>query len=217
MFGKRTLKNIFPGHEDDWYEEVSRHGVLRSLREGELVLQPGAKTDHAILVIKGVLKVYECSNNGTEYFLYFLEPGQACSFSLKTPKDREKRALLIRSASDAQILLIPTHKTKEWMCRFDAWNQFVNNTFSDRFHDMLGTFDTIAFQQLEERILLYLEKQASVTGNEIKLTHADIASDLNSSREVISRLLTKLQAKGKIAKHRHALDWLPEKKKLQKV
>ena len=208
MFGKIQLKHIFPGHENEWYQEVHRVGVVKSYAENQVIVKPGEGIDHAMLVVDGLLKVYQCAGDGAEYFMYFLEPGQACAFSLRACAEQKNRQLMIRTASDSLVMLIPIRKAQEWMRQFESWNQFVNAIYHKRLDDLLGAIDHIAFQQMEDRILSYLENQAAITGNEIKLTHSEIAKDLNSSREVISRLLKKLEAKGKIAMHRNALNWL---------
>lgn len=208
MFSKIQLKNIFPGFEKKWYEEAYNYGILESYPENELILNPGEKIDNAMLVIKGLLKVYRSTQEGSEYFMYFLEPGQACALSLRCCEENKKHHVMVRTVFDSLVMLVPSQKVQEWMETFENWNSFVSATYFSRFNELLNTIDNIAFQQMDERLLSYLEKLASLTGNEIKLTHSEIANDLNFSREVVSRLLKKLEIKGKVVMHRSAIHWV---------
>lgn len=208
MLSKIQLKNIFPGFEKKWYEEAYNHGILKSYPENELILKPGEKMDNALLVIDGLLKVYRSTADGSEYFMYFLEPGQACALSLRCCEENKKHQVRVRTVSESLVMLVPSQKAREWMGVFENWNNFVSATYFSRFDELLNTIDNIAFQQMDARLLSYLKKQAALTGNEIKLTHSEIANDLNSSREVVSRLLKKLEAKGKVVMHRSAIHWV---------
>jgi len=81
-------------------------------------------------------------------------------------------------------------------------------SYRDRFEELLKTIDAIAFSNMDERLEFYLKRQVAQSGPNLKLTHQEIANDLNSSREVISRLLKKMEAKKMLALHRNAIEWL---------
>jgi len=98
---------------------------------------------------------------------------------------------------DCKVLLVPVGHMDVWMAQHRNWYQFVLSTFRSRFDELLKTVDSIAFHRMDERLLEYLRKNVEVTGDPvIHTTHQDIAYELNSSREVISRLLKKLEQKG---------------------
>ncbi|MHB1279444.1 MAG: Crp/Fnr family transcriptional regulator, partial [Bacteroidia bacterium] len=95
-----------------------------------------------------------------------------------------------------QVLLIPTEKL-EVLMGFRSWRNFVMNAYRDRFVELIDALNSIAFTQLDERLIKYL-KEKSAGKKEISITHQEIAEDLNSSREVISRLLKHLETQGKV-------------------
>jgi len=97
----------------------------------------------------------------------------------------------------------------ELMIKFKSWSHFVIQTYRNRFDEMLTVIDNIAFKNMDERLEFYLKRSKSVSGNPVlNLTHQEIADDLNSSREVISRLLKKLEQLGKIKLNRNAIEMI---------
>ena len=96
----------------------------------------------------------------------------------------------------------------QWMSKYKSWYQFVITSYRNRFEELLKTIDAIAFSNMDERLEDYLKKQVSKLGKNLKMTHQDIANDLNSSREVISRLLKKMETKNWVAIHRNSIEWI---------
>jgi CRP/FNR family transcriptional regulator len=106
------------------------------------------------------------------------------------------------------ILAIPVEYMDEWM-RFRDWRSFVMNTYRMRFEELLEALDSIAFMKMDERLLKYLhEKAQSVDSNQIHMSHQEIASDLNSSREVISRILKQMERKKMVKLGRNNIEIL---------
>ena len=100
--------------------------------------------------------------------------------------------------------MIPIQYMDELMTRFKGWYNFVLETYRSRFEELLQVIDHIAFKNMDERLEWYLQNQSQY-GKEIFLTHQQIANDLNSSREVISRLLKKLENQGRVELHRNSI------------
>jgi CRP/FNR family transcriptional regulator len=89
-----------------------------------------------------------------------------------------------------------------------SWYHFVIETYRSRFEELLNVVDQIAFKNMDERLAWYLKRQAAALGKNLQLTHQQIAQDLNSSREVISRLLKKMEKTGFISMERNIIHWL---------
>ena len=94
------------------------------------------------------------------------------------------------------------------MNKYKSWYQFVIASYRNRFEELLKTIDAIAFTGMDERLEYYLKKQVEKLGNQLTITHQEIANDLNSSREVISRLLKKMEAKNWLTIHRNSIEWI---------
>ncbi|MFT4152672.1 Crp/Fnr family transcriptional regulator [Parafilimonas sp.] len=193
---KPLLKKLFPGFEDALYEEMLQHGVLRYVKEGEPLLRVGQHIRSVILILEGVIKLYREDDDGNEFFIYHLNAGQACSLSLVCAYKQETSEVMARAVTNATLLTIPLELMDKWLSHYKSWYEFVITSYRNRFEELLKTIDAVAFSNMDERLEFYLRKQVAQFGPVLKLTHQDIAGDLNSSREVISRLLKKMEAKG---------------------
>src|SRR5574343_108444 len=107
----------------------------------------------------------------------------------------------IRSVAetDGEILMNPDEKMEEWLTKYKTWRNFVFESYNIRLNEMLEAIDALAFKNLDERIFKYLSDKVKVLGTtEITNTHQEIASEMHTSRVVVSRLLKGLELKGKI-------------------
>jgi CRP/FNR family transcriptional regulator len=95
--------------------------------------------------------------------------------------------------NDTESISIPLEYMDKWMTQYKSWYHFVLESYRARFEELLITVDHIAFRNMDERLLFYLKKhKETLKSNRLYLSNTEIASDLNSSREVISRLMKKL-------------------------
>ena len=130
------------------------------------------------------------------------------ALSMVCAAKHEKSEVMAKVLTDAIVLAIPLEYMEQWMSRYKSWYQFVITSYRNRFEELLKTIDAIAFTGMDERLEYYLKQQVKKLGNNIKITHQEIANDLNSSREVISRLLKKMEAKSWLIIHRNSIEWL---------
>ena len=206
MINRTQLINIFPGLEDGWYDAVIAAAVEKKFTAEQHIIKRGEQMTGSVLLLQGVLKIYRYAGDGSEYFMHFLQAGQACAMSLRCYDESKVYPVSIRAASDVTLLLISAEQVAEWMQTFKSFNKFVRATYFNRMDEMLSTIDKVVFQQMDQRLLTYLEMQSRQYGNEIKLTHQQIAKDLNTSREVISRLLKKMEDAGRLQKKKNHLE-----------
>jgi CRP/FNR family transcriptional regulator len=202
-----TLKQILPSLEEPLLDEIVKHGIIREVKAGETLLKVGQTIRSTMIIIDGLVKLYREDDEGKEFFIYHLDAGQACSLSMVCAARHETSEVLAKALTDATILSIPLEFMDQWMSRYKSWYQFVITSYRNRFEELLKTIDAIAFSNMDERLEYYLKKQVARLGNNLKMTHQDIATDLNSSREVISRLLKKMEVKGWLIIHRNSIEW----------
>ena len=122
--------------------------------------------------------------------------------------NHETSEVLAKAVTDTTVLAIPLEYMDRWMSQYKSWYQFVITSYRNRFEELLKTIDAIAFTGMDDRLGYYLKKQVEKLGSHLKITHQEIANDLHSSREVISRLLKKMEAKGWLTIHRNSIEWL---------
>ena len=109
---------------------------------------------------------------------------------------------------DTIIITVPFEVTDAWMATYRSWNNYVLSSYRQRFEELLVTLDHVAFRNMDERLEFYLKRQAEKMGHHLLLTHQQIAEDLNSSREVISRLLKNMEKNKRLVLNRSSIEWI---------
>ncbi|OQP50612.1 Crp/Fnr family transcriptional regulator [Niastella yeongjuensis] len=202
-----TIPLAFPAFEKELQLEIQEQGEIRFFKTDEQLMRTGQYFRSTMLILNGLVKIYREDDDGNEFFMYYLQPGQACALSMVCAAEHKKSAIMAKAAKDTEIIAIPLEYMEEWMGKYKSWSQFVITTYRSRFEELLSTIDHIAFRGMDERLEFYLKKHQETLGtNLIPLNHQEIANELNSSREVISRLLKKMEQFGKVKLNRNAIE-----------
>jgi CRP/FNR family transcriptional regulator len=193
------LDKHFPSFSADLVEEIeSAHHIVK-IPAGELMMDIGGSIEQIPLLYKGRVKIFREDEQGNELFLYHLYPGEACAISFVCSIKEKKSKIKAIAVEDSEFINVPIDRMDEFMLKFKSWYYFVLETFNFRFEELLSTVDEIAFHQMDERLVNYLVKSAQSTGTRVvEYSHQTIANELNSSREVVSRLLKTMERQGKV-------------------
>lgn len=210
MTGSLQLRELFPALEDDLYEALMEHGEIREVPAGTTMLKTGQTIRSTILVLNGVVKLYQEDDEGNEFFMYHIQPGQACAVSMVCAFQQEKSQVTAKALTGVTVLTIPLEFMDKWLGKYKTWHYFVIRTYRSRYDELLKTINEIAFKNMDERLEFYLKAQVKQLGRHVKLTHQEIATDLNSSREVISRLMKKMEKNGWIIINRNSFEWIKD-------
>ena len=208
MLAKEQLKSIFPDWEDGLYDSILENAELKDAKAGTTLLKMGQNIKSAMLVVEGTVKLYQEDENGGEYFMYHLNPGEACAVTLVCNYHHEQSQVLAKAVTDIQYLAIPIEFMEKWLNEFKSWHYFVIRTYRSRYEELLKTINETAFKNMDERLEFYIMRHIKQFGNTVNLTHQEIANDLNTSREVVSRLLKKMEHNGWIIMNRNSFDWI---------
>lgn len=199
------------GHlfEDELLQEIDNIGVLKEIKEGEMLMDIGNYVTAMPLLISGAIKVLREDEDGDELLLYFLESGHTCAMTLSCCLGHKKSEIRAVAETDTQLIMIPVQKMEEWTSKYKSWRNFVFNSYQTRLDEMLETIDSIAFMNMDERLWKYLQEKVRINNSKTILnTHQKIAYDLHTSRVVVSRLLKSLEKQGKINLQRNAIEVL---------
>ena len=170
-----------------------------TVTEGEPIIKVGEFIKSTPLITKGLLKIVRQDADGHEILLYYLDGGNTCVMTVTCCMKQEQSKIKAIAETDTHLLLIPFHYMDEWMRNFRSWRNFILQTYSARFEEMLAALDSVAFESLDNRLIRYLaEREHALNTEEFHITHQQIAQELNSSREAVSRLLKKLGNQGQI-------------------
>lgn len=186
--------------------EIAAKAKPMHLKAGESLLEPGDPVKVVPLVLSGLLKVSRVEDDGRELFLYHLGPSESCAMTFTCCMDRHASEVRAAAEEDTELLAVPTEAMGEWLVKYPMWKAFVMRTVRERFNELLRTLDLVAFQGLDTRLISYLKEQALATGTQVlNLTHERVATDLATSRVVVSRLLKKLEHDGKVLLFRNQI------------
>ena len=200
-------KKLFPQFEPELIEILDTNAIERSFHAGEEIVRTGQYIKSTVLVLSGRIKIYRQNDEGSEFLIYYLGPGEACAVSLICALQSQTSEITAKAVEDTEVLMLPVQLMDELMIKFKSWSHFVIQTYRNRFDEMLTVIDNIAFKNMDERLEFYLKRSKTDSGKLIlNLTHQEIADDLNSSREVISRLLKKMEQLGKIKLNRNSIE-----------
>jgi len=202
-------KEIFPQFEPGLIEVIEKEAVQRSFNAGDIIMRTGQYIKSTALVLEGQIKIYRESQDGGEFLMYYLGPGQACAVSMICALQSTTSEIMAKAEEDTEVLMIPVQLMDDLMNKYKSWYQFVIQTYRSRFDELLSVVDNIAFRNMDERLEFYLKRFATKSGKkQLEISHQLIADDLNSSREVISRLLKKMEQRNMVKLHRNMIELL---------
>ncbi|MDI1303398.1 MAG: Crp/Fnr family transcriptional regulator [bacterium] len=203
------IKKLFPSFSTELVKDVDANATVQSFKAGDVIMRTGQYIKNTVLVISGKIKIYREDENGGEFFMYYLQPGQACAISMICATKNETSQIMAKVVEDVELILIPLPLMDKWMMQHRSWYEFVIGTYRSRFEEVLEVVDSIAFRAMDERLEFYLKRHADACGcKDLKLSHQEIASELNTSREVISRLLKKMEQRGLVNLQRNNIELL---------
>jgi CRP/FNR family transcriptional regulator len=204
------IKQKFPVlHEESLIKEIAENGNLVSHKAGDIVLEINHYIKSIFLLVDGSVKIIREDDEGNELFLYYLNGAQTCAMALTCCLNDMKSHIRAIAEEDCTIITVPIKFLDSWMDKYNSWKAFVFQTYNIRFNELLSTIDSIAFMKMDERLYKYLVDKVRATGKKaLRVTHQEIAYELNTSREVISRLLKQLEKHDKIALSRNRIDFL---------
>lgn len=191
---------------NDFLEEIQKHSSLIKIKAKTEILAEGNKIKNIPFVIKGSLKVYSL-NDGRELIYNYIRSGETCLMSFSTIFNDYVSRVYVVSEEDSEALLVPATVLHDWLIKYPEINKLFYYEFDLRFTDIMNMVNEAVFHKLDKRILSYIKQQISLTGNNpIKLTHKEIANNLGTSREVVSRVLKKIENEGEITQTANGIE-----------
>ncbi len=190
--------------EDELIQEINNVGTYKEIPEGFKLIEIGQYIKSMPLLVSGAIKILREDKDGDELILYFIEQGDTCAMTLSCCLGNSKSEIRAVTETDTKLIMVPVAKMEEWLSKYKTWQQFVLQSYHNRMSELLEAIDTIAFLKMDKRLFKYLKDKAMVNHSDvIYVTHQQIASDLHTSRVVISRLLKTLEIDGKIELNRN--------------
>ena len=169
-------------------QELKQKAQFAKIPAGQDVFVDGDRVDGIALLLSGVVRVYKIGETGREITLYRFGLGESCILTANAILSEKSFPAIATVEEDAEAVMIPAEVFRAWVNRYSLWREFVFELLSDRLSTVMTVVDEVVFKRMDRRVASWLLNQARVQ-NPMRVTHQEIAAELGSSREVISRIL----------------------------
>lgn len=187
--------------------EFRQHAYMARIPAGRDVFVEGDRSEAIALLLSGVVRVYKIGETGREITLYRFGNGESCILTANAILSRQTFPAIATVEEDADAVMIPAETFRDWVRRYDLWRDFVFGLLSQRLSSVMTTIDEVAFRRMDARVAAFLLERSDESGT-VRHTHQEIAADLGSSREVVSRILEGLAAEGLVRRGRGTVEIL---------
>ena len=170
---------------------------MRGIPKGHDVFVEGDTVDAIALLISGVVRVYKIGETGREITLYRFGNGESCILTANAILNQKGFPAVATVEKEAEAVMIPADSFRDWVRRYDLWREFVFELLSQRLSAVMEVVEEVAFRRMDIRVAGFILAR-SPASDLVQVTHQEIASELGSSREVISRILEDFSAQGLI-------------------
>jgi CRP/FNR family transcriptional regulator len=185
--------------------EFRRKAYLARIPTGRDVFVEGDEANAIALLLSGSVRVYKIGETGREITLYRFGLGESCVLTANAILSRQTFPAIATVEQEAQAAMVPAAAFRDWVGRYEAWRSFIFDLLSQRLLDVLDIVDDVVFRRMDERLASFLLAR-SRQQNPMTITHQEIAAELGSAREVISRLLEDFVGKGWIRSSRGVIE-----------
>lgn len=189
-------------------QAILKHGILKQVSAGTQLLRAGEYVKVIPIVLEGALKVMSTFED-RELLLYYIGPAESCIMSFTAGLWQLPSKVFAIAEEDSEILLLPTPLLMDWVREYPALNALFFRLFNKRYEDLLDTIHQTLFLRMDDRIYRYLSDKAAIQKLKVlDIRHHQIARDLGTAREVVSRVLKKLEGEQKIRQRAEGIEIL---------
>lgn len=186
-------------------DEILEKSQFVEAKKDTVVLKEGQMIAFLPIVLEGSVKVF-ASFEDKELLLYYIGEKESCIMSFSAFMENRPSEVFGITEQDSTILLLPVNRVEVWMNTYPQFNQLYFKQFSQRYSKILLTVKELLFKRMDERLVKYLLKRQNLNNNQpVKIKHREIANDLGTAREVVSRALKKLELDGKIEQNSNGI------------
>jgi len=195
--------------------QLAENSQVMSVPEGTVVFGPGMTPDNLLLLLSGSVRVQQLSEKGREIVLYRVRAGESCILTTACVLSGEAYSAQGIAESDVEAVAIPSSLFDQLVVSSSEFRQFIFAAYSRRITELFQVVEDIAFQRIDVRLA---ERLVSLAAGEksIRITHQQLAIELGTAREVISRQLSEFHRRKWIEQSRGVVELL-EPTMLQKL
>lgn len=204
----QQVQQFLPGFGTDLQQEMAEFGQLMEVPAGTEILREGQYVKVIPIVITGVIKVVAHFEE-KELLLYYIEPRESCVMSFSASLKNEPSRIFARTEEDSLVFLLPVDKVSRWVKEYPPINQLFYQQYNQRYSELLDTINHLLFNRLDQRVYNYLLDKSKLKGEKtLQIRHRQIAAELGTVREVVTRVLKRLEQEGKLVQKAEGIELL---------
>lgn len=184
-------------------DSLMNSAKLVEIPTGRQVFYPGKVCENYLLMLKGSIKTRLISENGREVLLYYVRPGESCVLTTSCLLGGNRYPAEGVTETDVNAFVIDSHAFYRCIDQSAFFREFVFNNFASRLSNVIGRMETVVFGAIDERLSRALLESGDAT---VTKTHQELASELGSAREVVSRHLKRFESYGWVRLNRGAVE-----------
>ncbi len=191
-------KNILSFLKPELVDLILSEAIIREIPKGTEILRENQYVKVVPIVVEGLVKVYSRFEE-RELLLYYIEPSQSCVMSFYAALKNTPSRVYAETEDDSKILLIPVEYLPIWLKEYPEFNELFYQQFNLRYSELLDTISHLLLDKMDKRLYKHLKRKTGLINDKsIKISHNQLANELGTAREVISRVIKKLEIDGKV-------------------
>jgi CRP/FNR family transcriptional regulator len=184
---------------DSLNQLIQAHSTQLEIPRNTEVMREGQYIKAIPIVINGLVKVYS-RHEDKELLLYYIKPTESCIMTFDAGLNNSPSKIYASTEEDSTVLLMPVDKVFEWLKTYPEMNILFFKQYNVRYSELIEMINQVLFEKMDKRILDYLSSKIKLKKqNPIKISHRQIATDLGTAREVVTRVLKKLELENKLS------------------
>ena len=208
MIDKSKISRFLPHLSDELISEIASVAIFKEIPSGSTILREGQYIKVIPIVTQGLIKVFS-RHEDKDLLLYYIQPHESCIMSFSASLKNEPSRVYAITEEDTSAILLPVEKIDQWIRQFPDFNSIFFQLYNLRYSELLETISDLLFNKMDQRLYDYLKKKHQLTGkNPLKISHRQIANDMGTAREVISRVMKRLEGEGKVRQHTSSIEIL---------
>ena len=206
MLDPHSLKKALPHFKAELIDRLAEVAVQKIIPANAVLLREGQYVQVVPLVLSGLIKVF-ARHDDRELLLYYIQAGESCIMSFSAGLGREPSKVVAIAEEETHALLLPVDQAALMTEQYPDMNKLFFHLFSQRYAELLDTIGMVLFNKMDQRLYEYLLKKSRLAQNRfIKTSHRQIASELGTAREVVTRVMKKLEMEGKVIQHASGIE-----------
>ncbi|WP_124981477.1 Crp/Fnr family transcriptional regulator [Nonlabens xiamenensis] len=191
---KKILSFLQPG----LVEKIRSESSIKEIPKGTEILREQQYVKVLPIVVSGLIKVYSRFDE-KELLLYYIESAQSCVMSFYAALKNTPSKVFAKTEQDSTVLLLPVHLIPNWLKEYPDFNELFYNQFNLRYSELLDTISSLLLDRMDKRLYDHLKKKTELNHNKaVHMSHSQLANELGTAREVVTRVLKKLETYGKV-------------------